>query len=61
MDKDRIKGAAQKAKGKLEKFFGKAAGDAKIETEVKLNEMEGRARNAVGGARDAVRERNTKK
>ena len=33
MDKDRIKGSAEQAKGKVKEVAGKVAGDAKLESE----------------------------
>jgi uncharacterized protein YjbJ (UPF0337 family) len=56
MDKDRIKGAATQAKGKLKEAWGKATGDAKTEAEGKADKARGRAQNAVGGIKDAARE-----
>ena len=56
MDKDRIKGAAQNAKGKMKEAAGKATGDAKLKTEGKADQASGKMRNAVGGAKDAVRD-----
>ena len=56
MDKDRIKGGLQQAKGSGKQMAGKALGDQKWKTEGKLEKTEGRIRNAVGGARDALRE-----
>jgi uncharacterized protein YjbJ (UPF0337 family) len=35
MDKDRIKGSAQQAKGTVKEVFGKVTGDAKLESEGK--------------------------
>jgi uncharacterized protein YjbJ (UPF0337 family) len=35
MDKDRIKGSAQQAKGKVKEVAGKVTGDAKLESEGK--------------------------
>ena len=56
MDKERIKGAAQKAGGAIKEAAGKATGDAKLQSEGKADKVAGAARNAVGGAKDAVRE-----
>jgi uncharacterized protein YjbJ (UPF0337 family) len=55
MDKDRIKGSAQQAKGKMKEVAGKALGDKKLETEGKTDKAAGKLRNAVGGFKDAVR------
>jgi uncharacterized protein YjbJ (UPF0337 family) len=55
MDKDRIKGSAQQAKGKIKEVAGKATGDAKLESEGKADKAAGKFRNAVGGMKDALR------
>ena len=49
IDKDRIKGSAEQAKGKVKEWTGKATGDKKTEAEGKAEHMKGKARNAVGG------------
>ena len=56
MDKDRIKGAAQQAKGAVKEAAGKATGDAKLQGEGRADRAAGAVKNAVGGAKDAVRE-----
>jgi uncharacterized protein YjbJ (UPF0337 family) len=55
MDKDRIKGSAQQAKGKMKEVAGKALGDKKLQTEGKTDKAAGKLRNAVGGLKDAMR------
>jgi len=55
MDKDRIKGSAEQAKGKVKEWAGKATGDAKTENEGKAEQVKGKIQNAVGGLKDAVR------
>jgi len=55
IDKDRIKGAAEQAKGKLKEWAGKATGDKKTEVEGKGEQAKGKLRNAVGGLKDAAR------
>jgi uncharacterized protein YjbJ (UPF0337 family) len=55
MDKDRIKGSAEQAKGKIKEWTGKATGDAKIENEGKADQLKGKIQNAVGGMKDAMR------
>ena len=56
MDKDRIKGAAKEAKGAVKETIGKATGDTKTEAEGAVEKKAGRAQNAIGGAKDAVRD-----
>jgi uncharacterized protein YjbJ (UPF0337 family) len=55
MDKDRIKGAAQQAKGAVKEAAGKVSGDAKLETEGQSDRIAGKAWNAVGGLKDTLR------
>lgn len=56
MDKDRVKGMAQQGKGAMKEAAGKVMGDEKLKAEGKMDKMEGKVRNAVGGMKDAVRE-----
>ncbi len=56
MDKDRIKGAAQKIKGSIEKTVGKLVGNKKLETEGKIDVAAGNVRKAVSEAKDVVRD-----
>ena len=56
MDKDRIKGAAQQAKGAVKKGVGELTGDTKTQAEGHADKVAGKARSAAGGAKDAVRE-----
>jgi uncharacterized protein YjbJ (UPF0337 family) len=55
VDKDRIKGSAEQAKGKVKEWAGKAMGDKKTEAEGKGEQVKGKVRNAVGGLKDAMR------
>ena len=55
MDKDRIKGSAQQAKGAVKEVAGKIAGDAKLEAEGKGDKVAGKVHNAVGGLKDSLR------
>ena len=55
VDKDRIKGSAQQAKGKVKEVAGKATGDAKLESEGKGDKAKGKIRNAIGGIKDTLR------
>jgi len=56
MDKDRVAGAANQAKGAIKEGFGKLTGDAKTEAEGKADKAEGKVQNAVGGVKDAARD-----
>ena len=56
MDKDRMKGMAQQAKGAMKETAGKITGDEKLKAEGRMDKLEGKVRNAVGGAKDAIRQ-----
>ena len=55
MDKDRIEGSAEQAKGKVKEVAGKVTGDAKLEGEGKADQVKGKVQNAVGGLKDTLR------
>jgi uncharacterized protein YjbJ (UPF0337 family) len=55
MDKDRIKGSAEQAKGKVKDVAGKLTGDKKLSAEGKTDKVSGKIRSAIGGLKDAVR------
>jgi len=55
-DKDRIKGAANQAKGAVKEGAGKLVGDPKLEADGKADKAIGKVQSAVGGAKDAVRD-----
>lgn len=55
MDKEHIKGAADKAKGAIEDTAGKATGDKKLQSEGKLDKAKGDLHNAAGDVKDAVK------
>jgi uncharacterized protein YjbJ (UPF0337 family) len=56
IDKDRIKGAAQKIKGSIEKTVGKMIGNRKLEADGKVDEAAGSVRKSIGEAKDVVRD-----
>ena len=43
MDKDRVKGSAEQAKGKVKEVAGKMTGDAKLESEGKADKAAGKS------------------
>jgi uncharacterized protein YjbJ (UPF0337 family) len=57
MDKDRVEGSAKKVKGDIKEGIGKATGDAKLRSEGKADKAEGKIQNAVGGVKDAFRDK----
>jgi uncharacterized protein YjbJ (UPF0337 family) len=56
MNKDRIRGSAEQAKGKMKEIAGKATGDAKLESEGKAQKAAGKVQNTIGGLKDALKE-----
>jgi uncharacterized protein YjbJ (UPF0337 family) len=56
MDKDRIKGAIDQAKGAVKVTIGEAIGDAKLKTDGEADKLKGKIKSAVGGVKDAVRD-----
>ena len=56
MNKDRIQGSAEQAKGKVKEIAGKVTGDTKLESEGKAEKAAGKIQNTVGGMKDAVKE-----
>lgn len=55
MDKQHIKGAADKVKGAVKDAAGKLTGNRKLQMEGKLDKAKGAAREALGNAKDAAR------
>jgi uncharacterized protein YjbJ (UPF0337 family) len=55
MDKDRIKGSAEQAKGKLKEAAGKVTGDSKLQSEGQADQLKGKVQNAIGGIKDTLR------
>jgi len=55
MDKEHIKGAADKAKSAIKDAAGKMTGDKQMQAEGKMDKAKGAAHEAVGNAKDAIR------
>ena len=55
MDKEHVKGAADKAKGAIKDAAGKVSGDKELQAEGKMDKAKGAAHSAVGDAKDAVK------
>ena len=55
MDKEHVKGAADKAKGAIKDAAGKVMGDSKLQAEGKMDKAKGDAHNALGDVKDAVK------
>jgi uncharacterized protein YjbJ (UPF0337 family) len=56
MDKDRVAGSANQAKGAVKEAIGKVTGDAKLQADGRSDKAKGKIQNAVGGVKDAVRD-----
>lgn len=55
MDKEHIKGAAQKLEGSVKDTLGKLTGNEKLQAEGKADKAAGAARQAAGDVKDAGR------
>jgi uncharacterized protein YjbJ (UPF0337 family) len=55
MDKDRVEGAGEQAKGKAKEVAGKVVGDSKMESEGKGDQVKGKIQNTIGGLKDTLR------
>jgi len=56
MDKDRTAGIGHQVKGSVKEAAGKVTGDKKLEAEGKGEKIGGKVQNAVGGAKDTIRD-----
>jgi uncharacterized protein YjbJ (UPF0337 family) len=54
MDENRIAGTARNVSGKAQEAFGRAAGDAKAESEGAINPLRGTVQDLCGQARDSA-------
>jgi uncharacterized protein YjbJ (UPF0337 family) len=55
IDRDRIAGSAKVVKGKVKQAVGEAVGDAKLKTQGRADEIEGKVQNTVGGIKDTLK------
>jgi uncharacterized protein YjbJ (UPF0337 family) len=55
MDREHVKGAADRAKGAIKDAAGKVTGDKELQTEGKMDKAKGSAHNLAGDVKDAVR------
>jgi uncharacterized protein YjbJ (UPF0337 family) len=58
MDREHVKGTADKAKGAIKDAAGKVTGDEKLESEGKVDKAKGSAHNVAGDLKDAVKDAN---
>jgi uncharacterized protein YjbJ (UPF0337 family) len=56
MDREHVKGTADKAKGAIKEGAGKLSGDKSLEAEGKMDKAKGAAHNAAGDVKDAARD-----
>jgi uncharacterized protein YjbJ (UPF0337 family) len=56
MDREHIKGAADKVKGAIKEGAGKLTGDKELEAEGKLDKAKGDAHRVAGDIKDAARD-----
>ena len=56
MDKEHVKGAADKVKGSVKDAVGGLTGDTELQAEGKMDKAKGDVRKAVGDAKDAVKD-----
>jgi len=55
MDKEHMKGAADKASGAIKEGVGKATGDKSMQAKGKLDKAKGEAREFVGDVKDSLK------
>ena len=55
-DHDRIEGAAKNIGGQIKEGVGKLTGDEKLKAEGRVDQVEGKTQNAVGGIKDTLRD-----
>ena len=56
MDKNRVEGALDQAKGAVKEAAGKLTGDQKLQAEGKADKVAGKAESTVGGVKDSARD-----
>ncbi len=54
MYKNRIAGSAKEIKDSIKETIGKMTGDTKLQSDGKVDDVEGKVQNAVGGLKDAL-------
>jgi len=56
MDREHVKGAADKVKGAVKDAAGKMTGDKKLQAEGKIDKAKGEAHKVAGDVKDAARQ-----
>lgn len=59
-DHDRIEGAATNMGGKIKEAADKLTGDEKLKAEGRADQVKGKVQNAVGGVKDALRDKDNR-
>jgi uncharacterized protein YjbJ (UPF0337 family) len=55
VNKDRIAGAAKELKGSIKETVGRATGNARLESDGKLDKVEGKVQNVIGDLKDVLK------
>jgi uncharacterized protein YjbJ (UPF0337 family) len=55
VDRDRVAGSAEQAKGSVKESVGNVLGDSKLQAEGRADQVEGKAQNTAGGIKDTLR------
>ena len=55
VDKDRVEGSLEQAKGKVKEVVGKVTGDSKTEAEGQADQVKGKVKNTIGGVKDTLK------
>ena len=58
MDREHVKGTAERAKGAIKDTAGKVTDDKKLQTEGEFDKAKGSAHNVAGDIKDAVKQSN---
>jgi uncharacterized protein YjbJ (UPF0337 family) len=54
MNNDRVEGAMKTTGGKIKEAVGKLVGDTSLETEGKVDQVEGKVQNTIGGIKEKL-------
>jgi len=58
VDREHVKGTADKVKGSIKDTAGKVTGDKKLESEGKMDKAKGASHNIAGDVKDAMKDAN---
>ena len=57
VDKNRVEGAGDKAKGNLKEAAGRLTGDEKLKAEGRADQAAGKVKSTIGGIADTIRDK----